>query len=61
MEKVFIINELNCAHCGAKIEEALGKLEGIESAVLNFPMRTIKIHGAVTDETLRRIDRKSVV
>lgn len=56
MEKVFIINELNCAHCGAKIEEALGKLEGIESAVLNFPMRTIKIHGEVTDETLRRMN-----
>ena len=56
MEKVFIINELNCAHCGAKIEEALCKLEGIESAVLNFPMRTIKIHGAVTDETLRKMN-----
>ena len=56
MEKVFIINELNCAHCGAKIEEALGKLEGIESAVLNFPMRTIKIHGEVTVETLRKMN-----
>lgn len=53
MEKTFIINELNCAHCGSKIEAALGKLEGIESAVLNFPMRTIKIHGEFTDDTLR--------
>ncbi len=53
MEKTFIINELNCAHCGAKIEEALSKLEGIESAVLNFPMRTIKMHGEFTDDTLR--------
>ncbi|MBQ9899248.1 MAG: cadmium-translocating P-type ATPase [Ruminococcus sp.] len=52
MEKVYHISDLDCAHCGAKIEEALGKLEGIESAVLNFPLRKLHIRGDITDETL---------
>ena len=45
MEKDYSILNLDCAHCGAKIEEALNRLEGIELAVLNFPMRKIKIIG----------------
>ena len=57
MEKVFEINNLHCAHCGAKIEEALNKLEGIESAVLNFPMKRFHIHGEFTDELLEQMNR----
>ena len=56
MENTFYINNLGCAHCGAKIEEAVGKLEGVESAVLNFPMKKLKICGEVTDELLRLIN-----
>ena len=56
MENTFYINNLDCAHCGAKIEEAIGKLEGIESAVLNFPMKKLKICGEVNDELLRLIN-----
>lgn len=58
MEKVFAIKNLDCAHCGAKIEEALNRLDGVESAVLNFPMRKIKIVGSINDEL---IDRMNVV
>ena len=52
----YTINNLNCAHCGAKIEEALGELEGIESAQLNFPMKRIILHGSINDDTLRIIN-----
>ena len=27
---------LNCAHCAAKIEEKVGKLEGVKSVVINL-------------------------
>ena len=57
MEKVFSISNLDCAHCGAKIEEAINKLEGIESAVLNFPMKKFKIKGDITDELLTEINK----
>ena len=56
MEKYFSISNLDCAHCGAKIEEAIGKLEGIESAVLNFPMKKFKIKGDLTEELIAKIN-----
>ncbi|WP_037297592.1 heavy metal translocating P-type ATPase [Ruminococcus flavefaciens] len=56
MEKYFSVSNLDCAHCGAKIEEAISKLEGIESAVLNFPMKKFKIKGNITDELVTKIN-----
>lgn len=57
MEKNFEIKNLGCAHCGGKIEEAIKKLNGVEEAVLNFPMRKIKIKGEITDTLLEEINR----
>lgn len=57
MEKNFEIKNLGCAHCGGKIEEAIKKLDGVEEAVLNFPMRKIKIKGEITDALLEEINR----
>lgn len=36
MKKRFEIENLDCAHCAAKIEEAVKKLDGVNSASLNF-------------------------
>lgn len=36
MKKVFKLEGLNCAHCAAKIEEKVSKLEGVKSVVINF-------------------------
>ena len=57
MDNNFVINNLDCAHCGAKIEEAINKLEGVESAVLNFPLKKLKINGEITDELLTLINK----
>ena len=56
MEKDYIIDNLDCAHCGAKIEAAINRIDGIESAVLNFPMKKIRIRGEVNDELLKKIN-----
>lgn len=57
MEKDYSILNLDCAHCGAKIEEALNRLEEIELAVLNFPMRKIKVIGSCTEELLDKMNK----
>ncbi len=36
MKKVFILEDLCCANCAAKIEEAVGKLEGVEKCSVTF-------------------------
>ena len=35
MKKVYKI-EIDCANCAAKVEEAISKLDGVNSASLNF-------------------------
>ena len=56
MEKTYEILNLDCAHCGGKIEEAVKKIDGVEDANLNFPMRKIKISGDISDGLLKRIN-----
>lgn len=56
MEKTYEICNLGCAHCGGKIEEAIKKLDGVEDANLNFPMRKIKVKGNITDGLLVKMN-----
>lgn len=49
MEKTYIIRNLDCAHCGGLIEKALGEIEGVQSAVLIFPSRKIRVKSASED------------
>ena len=36
MKKTFLLEDLDCAHCAAKIEEAVKNLEGVTDANVNF-------------------------
>ena len=56
MKKTFTIENLDCAHCGAKIEAAINKIDGIEYAVLNYPLKKLVISGDITDELIERIN-----
>ncbi len=56
MEKTYEIHNLGCAHCGSKIEEAINKLEGVDSAVLNFQLKRLKISGEHSEGLLARIN-----
>lgn len=51
MQKVYIVKNLDCAHCGGKIEEAINSLDDVEKAVLNFPSRKLKVTGNITTVT----------
>lgn len=36
MRKTYILEDLDCAHCAGKIEEAVGKLEGVNKSTVTF-------------------------
>lgn len=36
MKKTYVLEGLDCAHCAAKIETAVSKLEGVSAASVNF-------------------------
>ncbi len=36
MKKRFKLEDLDCAHCAAKMEEAIKKIEGVNDASVNF-------------------------
>lgn len=36
MKKKFKMVNLDCANCAAKMEQAISKIEGVESAVVSF-------------------------
>ncbi len=36
MKKVFILENLDCANCAAKMEHAISKLEDVESVSISF-------------------------
>lgn len=43
MKKTFNIEDLDCAHCAAKMEDAVKKLDGVVFASVNFIKSSITI------------------
>lgn len=48
MKKVYKLVDLDCANCGAKIEEGVSKISGVEKATVSFLSQKLTI---VADET----------
>ena len=36
MKKTYKLENLDCAHCAAKMEAAINKLDGVDKATVNF-------------------------
>ena len=43
MVKVLKVEDLDCAHCAAKIEDAIKKLDGVNSATVSFFAQKITV------------------
>ncbi len=43
MKYVYKLEDLDCAHCAAKIEKAIGKITGVESVSVNFLSQKLTI------------------
>lgn len=56
MRKVFALEELDCAHCAAKMEEAIGKLEGVSYVRVAFLTQklTLEADDAVFEKVLAK-------
>lgn len=49
MKKVFKLRDLDCANCAAKMEAAIQKIHGVESATVNFMTQKLTIVAADSD------------
>jgi copper chaperone CopZ len=52
MKKVFRLENLGCAHCAAKMEDAIKRIEGVTDANVNFMMQKLTIEaddGKISD------------
>ena len=36
MKKSFLLEELDCAHCASKMEEGIGKINGVKECTISF-------------------------
>ena len=43
MKKIFKLEELDCANCAAKMETAINKIEGVNSATISFMAEKLTI------------------
>lgn len=49
MKKVFMLEDLDCAHCAAKMEEGIKKIDGVINASVNFVMQKLTVEAEEKD------------
>ncbi len=49
MKKIYNLEELDCAHCAAKMEDAIGKIDGVISANISFMTQKLTIEADEKD------------
>lgn len=61
MKKTFKLNGLECANCASKIQDGIGKLNGVNNATVNF--MTTKLVIECEDDKLESIieSAKSII
>lgn len=57
MKKKFKLEDLDCAHCAAKMEEAIKKIPGVSDASVNFLAQkmTIEAEDDRFDEIMKEV------
>lgn len=68
MKKKFKVENLDCAHCAAKMEDAIKKITGVEDAAMNFMMQKLTLEIAddadmndILDKAQEAISKVSIV
>ena len=59
MRKTFILEDLDCAHCAAKMQNAISKLDGIKFVNISFITSkiTLEIEDEVFEEKLKEVQK----
>ena len=57
MKKKFKLQDLDCANCAAKMEEAIKKIDGVNDASVNFMMQkmTIDADDSKIDDIMKEV------
>ena len=58
MKKTYALDELDCANCGLKMEDAIRKIEGVKSVNISFMMQKITLEA--DDADFERVLREAV-
>lgn len=58
MKKVFQLQDLDCANCAAKMEEAIRKLDGVSAVTVSFFQQKLTIE--VADEEFDTVMKQVV-
>lgn len=59
MKKIFKMTDLDCAHCAAKMEDAIRKLEGVHEVSISFMAQKLTLDAederfeAILDEAVK--------
>ena len=63
MKKIFQMIDRDCAHCAAKMETAIRKIDGVTSAHVNFLAQKVTIEGddarfdAIVNEAVKAVKK----
>lgn len=57
MKKSFVLEDLDCANCARKMEEAIAKIDGVVSVNVSFISQkmTIEADDAVFDDIMKKV------
>lgn len=57
MKKTYMLEDLDCANCAAKMEEAVKKIDGVKFASVNFLAQkmTLEADDEAFDEILKKV------
>ena len=54
-KRVYILENLGCAHCASKMEEQIQHLDGVENATITFATKQLRLNAADPDALLPQI------
>lgn len=66
MKKTFKMHDLDCAHCAAKMETAIGKLDGVSLCNINFMAQKLTLEAEdekfeelipAIEKAIKKVDR----
>lgn len=61
MKKIYKLQDLDCANCAAKMEAAISKIEGVESATVSFMTQKLTINAEENDfEKILKLASKAI-
>ena len=57
MKKVIAMQDLDCANCASKMEQAISKIDGVQSCTINFMLQrmTLEIDDANSAQIINQI------